>query len=415
MTTCALDPVRKVLVRTGTNSIPFSYWNLAAPGADNKDARIGVVDPTGEFNSLLASNALDMQNCGMDFDPQRGRFVLWCGDGRVWSLTPPTPIAPTGWTIVKQPSPTHATPNGDVGTGILGKWKYVPNLDAFIGLQDATLGNIWIYKPVGWVAPSSPTRTPTTTTLAASSNPAFVGSSVTFTASVSGRSPTGSVQFTADGTVVTGCGAVTLSSGHAGCSTSSLAAGTHAIVAKYAGDSTNAASMSTTLSEVVNVAPGGAVNVALAANGGVASASSTLRAVNAVGYVNDNQRSGAGWSTGGGGWADATKGTFPDWVQITFNGQKTIDHVVVYSVQDDFQHPVEPSGTMTFSLYGLTAFQVQGWNGASWVTLGSVTGNNLVKRSIAFAPFTTDRIRVMVSGVADGTYSRITEIEAWGS
>jgi len=58
---------------------------------------------------------------------------------------------------------------------------------------------------------------------------------------------------------------------------------------------------------------------------------------------------------------------------------------------------------------------VQGWNGASWVTLGSVTGNNLVKRSIAFAPFTTDRIRVMVSGVADGTYSRITEIEAWGS
>ena len=44
---------------------------------------------------------------------------------------------------------TLATPNGDYGTGILGKWKYVPNLDAFIGLQDQTLGNIWLYKPVG--------------------------------------------------------------------------------------------------------------------------------------------------------------------------------------------------------------------------------------------------------------------------
>src|SRR6185437_1068390 len=204
MTVCAYDPVRKVLVRTGTNATPIVYWSLAAPGINNKDARASVVDPTGEFNSLLASNALNMQNCGMDFDPLRDDFVLWCGDGRVWVLTPPTPIAPTGWTIVKQPSPTRATPNGDVGTGILGKWKYVPNLDAFIGLQDATLGNIWIYKPVGWVAPSSPTRTPTTTTLTTSSNPAFVGNTVTFTASIGGSAPTGTVQFTADGTALTG-------------------------------------------------------------------------------------------------------------------------------------------------------------------------------------------------------------------
>ena len=68
-------------------------------------------------------------------------------------LTPPATVSPTGWTIVKQPSPTLATPNGNVGTGILGKWKYIQNIDAFMGLQDATLGNIWIYKPIGWVNP----------------------------------------------------------------------------------------------------------------------------------------------------------------------------------------------------------------------------------------------------------------------
>ncbi len=155
-------------------------------------------------------------------------------------------------------------------------------------------------------------------------------------------------------------------------------------------------------------------NYALAANGGVASASSTLRPVNAVSYVNDDQRSGAGWSTGGGGWADGTSGAFPDWVQVAFSGARTIDHVVVYSVQDDFQHPVEPTDTTTFTKFGLTAFQVQGWNGSAWVTLASVAGNNLVKRSVAFTPYTTDRIRVLVSAVADGTWSRITEIEAWG-
>jgi PKD repeat protein len=155
-------------------------------------------------------------------------------------------------------------------------------------------------------------------------------------------------------------------------------------------------------------------NYALAANGGVATASSTLRAANGVAYVNDGQRSGAGWSTGGGGWADATSGAFPDWVQIAFNGARTLDHVVVYSVQDDFQHPLEPGDTMAFTLYGLTEFDVQGWSGSAWVTLANVSGNSLVKRSVAFSPYTTDRIRVLVTGVADGAWSRITEIEAWG-
>jgi len=263
------------------------------------------------------------------------------------------------------------------------------------------------------VSSSPPPSTPTTTTTTASANPVYAGGNVTFTASVSGSSPTGTVQFTADGAALAACGAVSLSSGHATCATSALPAGTHGIVAKYSGDAANGASTSAALAFVVSFAPGGSINVALSANGGIATASSTLRALNAVAFVNDNERTGAGWSTGGGGWADATKGTFPDWVQITFDAQKTIDHVVVFSVQDNFQNPVEPTDTMTFSRYGLTAFQVQGWNGSSWVVLGSVSGNKLVKRTVSFPAFMTSRIRIVASGVADGTYSRITEIEAW--
>jgi hypothetical protein len=48
------------------------------------------------------------------------------------------------------------------------------------------------------------------------------------------------------------------------------------------------------------------------------------------------------------------------------------------------------------------------------VTLATVSGNNLVKRTVTFAAFTTDRIRVNVTGALNG-YSRITEIEAWGN
>ena len=41
-------------------------------------------------------------------------------------------------------------------TGILGKWRYAPYYDAFVGLQDINDGDIWIYKPVGWVQPNPP-------------------------------------------------------------------------------------------------------------------------------------------------------------------------------------------------------------------------------------------------------------------
>ncbi|HZQ59883.1 MAG TPA: hypothetical protein VFC24_00960, partial [Casimicrobiaceae bacterium] len=70
----------------------------------------------------------------------------------------------------------------------------------------------------------------TTTTLASSANPANTGALVTFTTSVTGSAPTGPVAFTADGSTLSGCGAVALSgSGNvktATCSTSTLTAGT---------------------------------------------------------------------------------------------------------------------------------------------------------------------------------------------
>ena len=128
--------------------------------------------------------------------------------------------------------------------------------------------------------------------------------------------------------------------------------------------------------------------------------------------INNDERAGANWGNGG-GWADGTYGTFPDWVQINFSGSKTIDHVVVYTVQDNWANPIEPTDTTTFVQWGLTDFTVQGWNGTAWVILGTVGGNNLVKRTVNFTAYTTDRIRINITN-ALGAYSRITEVEAWG-
>jgi hypothetical protein len=255
----------------------------------------------------------------------------------------------------------------------------------------------------------------TTTTLASSQNPSTVGASVTFTATVTGSAPTGTVNFTNGGSSISGCSAQALSgagnSRTATCSTSGFSAGTHSVVASYSGDATNNVSTSSTLSQVVN-AVGSSLNVALAANGGVASASSTYSASYPVSAVNNGDRTGVGWGSGG-GWNDATANAYPDWVQITFSGQKTIDHVIVYTLQDNWANPVDPPDTLTFTQWGITDFQLQTWNGSAWVNLGAaVSGNNLVKRTVSFSPTTTDRIRVNITG-AMGSYSRLVEIEAW--
>src|SRR5947207_2156171 len=106
----------------------------------------------------------------------------------------------------------------------------------------------------------------------------------------------------------------------------------------------------------------------------------------------------------------ATPGSFPDWVQINFSSAKTIYSVVVYSLQDDFGVAGVPIDTTRFTAYGITDFDVQGWNGASWVTLASVNDNALVKRTVNFAAFATDRIRINVIS-AFGEFARLVEVQ----
>jgi PKD repeat protein len=235
-----------------------------------------------------------------------------------------------------------------------------------------------------------------------------------FTASVTGVNPTGSVNFTDSGISITGCGAVALtgsgSTRTAVCRTWSLSEGTHSIVAHYGGDASNTASTSNALAADIHAGATSSIDVALASNGGVASASSSYPSF-PVSAVIDGDRTGLNWGRGG-GWNSGTANSFPDWVQVNFSGQKTIDQVVVYTLQDNYTNPVDPPDNLTFARFGVTAFQVQGWSGTAWVDLGAVSGSNLVKRPVSFPAYTTNSIRVNITAALAG-FARITEIEAW--
>ncbi len=88
----------------------------------------------------------------------------------------------------------------------------------------------------------------TTTILTSSQNPSIISHSVTFTATVSPSTATGTVQFNDSSTIL---GTGTISGGQATFTTSSLSIGSHNIIAKYLGDTNDAPSMST-LTQVVN-------------------------------------------------------------------------------------------------------------------------------------------------------------------
>jgi outer membrane autotransporter protein len=93
-------------------------------------------------------------------------------------------------------------------------------------------------------------QTVTTTALTSSLNPSASGQAVTFRATVTGTSPTGTATFK-DGSTVLGTG--TLSAGVATFTTSSLAVGSHSITVSYGGDAVNLASTSAVLTQSVGV------------------------------------------------------------------------------------------------------------------------------------------------------------------
>jgi autotransporter-associated beta strand protein len=149
-------------------------------------------------------------------------------------------IAATGATVDLNFSGTEIVSKLYVGTTQMAAGICKPVGSSAVGMELAKLTGTGTVT----VAPGA-----TSTTVASSPNPAVLGSPVTFTASVTGNSPAGNVTFYAGATSL-GTSALN-GSFQAIFTTNSLAAGSYAITASYAGNATNTASTSAAITQVV--------------------------------------------------------------------------------------------------------------------------------------------------------------------
>ena len=158
-------------------------------------------------------------------------------------------------------------------------------------------------------------------------------------------------------------------------------------------------------------------NYALTSSGGVAIGSTSANASRwpAASAINGD-RTGSTWGNGTGGWNDATRGVFPDNLEVDFSSAKTIDEINVVTLQNNWTTAGEPTLASPATGEGILDFDVQYWNGSTWVTVsgGSVTANDKAWRQFTFPAVTTTKIRVVINN-SRNNYSRVVELEAVGA
>lgn len=154
--TATIDTANGLFIRTTSVngfSMGFGVWDLAKSNAANPDANRDIaIYLVNEDGTPFDMNV----DFGIDFDSKNGKILMWDGrdNGTIWE----TEAAYDGsgkllttWVVKKRLSVTIAQPDGDFQTGVLGKWHYIDDLDAFIALDEYDYSTadaaVWLYKP----------------------------------------------------------------------------------------------------------------------------------------------------------------------------------------------------------------------------------------------------------------------------
>jgi hypothetical protein len=271
LTTITVSPLTKTLNPGQTQQFTaacFDQNNNAmadcVPSWSTDNSAVGTIDSTGLFTAVGAGTTPVKATSGSVTGTAKVNVeTILTGSSVTSSENPSTYGQSITFTAMVTPGAATGTITFMEGTTTLGSGT-LSGGTATYGTSSLAVGSHSITAVYGgdivYAGSTSsvltqivnPIQTPTTTAVKSSANPSTYNKSVTFTVTVIPKVSTGTVTFI-DGATTLGTGIIT--SGIAKYSTSMLNAGTHAVTAVYSGDTTNAGSSSTVLSQVVSQAP----------------------------------------------------------------------------------------------------------------------------------------------------------------
>ncbi|MFC9694683.1 hypothetical protein ACFTSF_39420 [Kribbella sp. NPDC056951] len=107
------------------------------------------------------------------------------------------------------------------------------------------------------------------------------------------------------------------------------------------------------------------------------------------------------------GWNDGTRAVFPDNYAVALAAPTTINRVELYTL-DSVKYPAATNGLRDWDV------QVRSGTG-DWQTVAQVRGNTLGHVASTFDPVQADAVRILCLAGNGNTYSRIVELEVYGS
>lgn len=147
----AYDPKRKIYVRAAHQPNLLLFWDLNRESGGVFKGETVQLDPRQGLN-------IEFANYGMDYDPVLDKLVLWGGENsiihidindlisrdetnllnirgffRVNRFVPPGMSKPYNTAVQKF-------------TGVFGKWHYMEDKNAYIGVIDPVAGDVYLYK-----------------------------------------------------------------------------------------------------------------------------------------------------------------------------------------------------------------------------------------------------------------------------
>ena len=210
----------------------WGYNSDGQLGDDSTTDRWAPVDVVGLSSGAVALAGGGMHTCAVMVG---GAMRCWGGNS----------IGQLGdGTIIRRLTPVDVIGLGSGATAIAAGYLHTCAVVAGGAVQcwgDARAGQLGdgtldLYGPASFVVDLNLLGGPT---LESSANPSITGQSLTFTATVSGLDPTGTVTFRDGAATIAGCAAVTLTAGQAQCPLPAQPIGSRLITASYSGDADN--------------------------------------------------------------------------------------------------------------------------------------------------------------------------------